>query len=101
MQNKESPVLPSLMPGADPVPSDKMTLTDRLVIAMILLVTIAVAAVGWLSYRSLEQALLPPILDRIETHARLVAADLQSHVRGVRADIAAFQSLASVEGMTR
>ncbi|HEV7408025.1 MAG TPA: PAS domain S-box protein, partial [Bradyrhizobium sp.] len=68
---------------------------------MILLVTIAVTAVGWLSYRSLEQALLPRVLDRIETHSRLVAADLQSHVRGARADIATFQSLSSVEGMTR
>jgi hypothetical protein len=46
-----------------------MTLTDRLAIAMILLVTIAVTAVGWLSYRSLEQALLPRVLDRIETHS--------------------------------
>ncbi|HEV7634693.1 MAG TPA: PAS domain S-box protein, partial [Bradyrhizobium sp.] len=58
-------------------------------------------AVGWLSYHSLEQALLPRVLDRIETHSRLVAADLQSHVRGARADIATFQSLASVMGMTR
>ncbi|GAC1337760.1 MAG: hypothetical protein NVSMB20_13930 [Bradyrhizobium sp.] len=78
-----------------------MTLTDRLAIAMILLVTIAVTAVGWLSYRSLEQALLPRVLDRIETHSRLVAADLRSHVRGARADIATFQSLATIEGMTR
>jgi PAS domain S-box-containing protein len=68
---------------------------------MILLVTLAVTAVGWLSYRSLEQALLPRFLDRIETHARLVAADLQSHLRGARADIATFQSLATVEGLTR
>ena len=48
----------------------KMTLTTRLAIAMILLVAIAVSAVGWLSYRSLEQALLPRVLDRIETHSR-------------------------------
>jgi hypothetical protein len=97
----KSPVLPSLMPGANPAPSEKMTLTDRLAIAMILLVAVAVTAVGWLSYRSLEQALLPGVLDRIETHSRLVAAELQSHVRGARADIATFQSLSSVEGMTR
>jgi PAS domain S-box-containing protein len=78
-----------------------MTLTDRLAIAMILLVTIAVTAVGWLSYRSLEQALLPRVLDRIETNSRLIAADIQSHVRSARADIASFQSMASVGGMTR
>ena len=57
-----------------------MTLTTRLAIAMILLVAIAVSAVGWLSYRSLEQALLPRVLDRIETHSRLVATDLESYV---------------------
>jgi hypothetical protein len=51
---------------------------------MILLVAIAVSAVGWLSYRSLEQALLPGVLDRIETHSKLVAADLQSYVCGAR-----------------
>ncbi len=34
---------------------------------MIVLVAIAVSAVGWLNYRSLEQALLPRVLDRIET----------------------------------
>ena len=65
-----------------------MTLTTRLAIAMILLVAIAVSAVGWLSYRSLEQALLPGVLDRIETHSKLVAADLQSYVCGAPADAA-------------
>jgi PAS domain S-box-containing protein len=76
-----------------------MTLTTRLAIAMIALVAAAVAAVGWLSYRSLEQALLPRVLDRIEAHSRLVAADLQSHVRGARADVATFQALAGATGL--
>ena len=65
-----------------------MTLTTRLAIAMILLVAVAVSAVGWLSYRDLEQAILPRVLDRIETHSRLVASELNSHVRGARGDIA-------------
>jgi PAS domain S-box-containing protein len=68
---------------------------------MITLVTVAVSAVGWLSYRSLEQAFLPRVLDRIETHARLVAADLQSSVRGARADVAAFRSAAALNGLIR
>ena len=46
---------------------------------MIALVAIAVSAVGWLSYRNLEQALLPRARDRIETHSRLVATDLESY----------------------
>src|SRR6476620_11718236 len=78
-----------------------MTLTDRLAIAMILLVTIAVTAVGWLSYRSLEQALLPRVLDRIETNSRLVATNLESHVRSAPGDIATFRGLAAVRGWRR
>jgi PAS domain S-box-containing protein len=78
-----------------------MTLATRLAIAMILLVTIAVTAVGWLSYRSLEQALLPRVLDRIETHSRFVAAELASHVSSGPGDITTFQSLAAVAGVVR
>src|SRR5579862_762538 len=76
-----------------------MTLTTRLAIAMILLVAVAVSAVGWLSYRALEQALLPRILDRIETNGRLVASDLQSYVRGARADVKTFSARAAARGM--
>jgi PAS domain S-box-containing protein len=78
-----------------------MTLTTRLAIAMIALVAITVSAVGWLSYHGLEQAILPRVLDRIETHARLVAADLQSSVRGARADVTAFRSAAALNGLIR
>jgi hypothetical protein len=68
---------------------------------MILLVALAVSAVGWLSYRNLEQALLPRVLDRIETHSRFVAAELDSHVRTGPGDIATFHSLAAVGGLMR
>jgi PAS domain S-box-containing protein len=68
---------------------------------MVLLVAIAVSAVGWLSYRNLEQALLPRVLDRIETHSRLVAADLESYVGGARGDIAGYRSAAALTGMIR
>src|SRR4030088_1286275 len=78
-----------------------MTLTTMLSIARIALVAIAVSAVGWLSYRNLEQALLPRVLDRIETHSRFVAAELDSHVRSGPGDIATFQGLAAVSGVMR
>ena len=78
-----------------------MTLTTRLAIAMIALVAIAVSAVGWLSYRSLEQAVLPRVLDRIETHSRLAANELESQVRTGRGDIATFHGLAAVTGLMR
>jgi PAS domain S-box-containing protein len=77
----------------------ELTLTTRLAIAMIALVAIAVSAVGWLSYRNLEEALLPRVVDRIETHSRLVAADLRSYATGARSDIATFSSHAAVNGM--
>jgi PAS domain S-box-containing protein len=79
----------------------KMTLTTRLALAMIMLVAIAVSAVGWLSYRSLEQALLPRVLDRIQTHSRLVARDLESYVAGARSDITGIRSAAGVRGLIR
>jgi PAS domain S-box-containing protein len=79
----------------------EMTLTAKLTVAMILLVAIAVSAVGWLSYRSLEQAILPRVLDRIEAHSRLVAADLASYVAGARGDIAGFRSAAALNGLIR
>ena len=78
-----------------------MTLTTRLAIAMSLLVAVAVSAVGWLSYRNLEQVILPRVLDRVEAHSRLVAADLESYVAGVRGDIAIFRSTPALNGLIR
>lgn len=101
-----------LRPTADfqhsyPVSSDlppeslfaRMSLSARLAIAMIVLVVATVTAVGWLSYRNLQQALLPRILDRIESNGKLVASDLQGYIGGARADVATFASRAVVRGM--
>jgi len=66
---------------------------------MTLLVAVAVSAVGWLSYRSLEQAMLPRVLDRVEAQARLAAGDLQSFARVARSDLATFPSEAAARGM--
>jgi PAS domain S-box-containing protein len=97
-----SPVPPGCVSGwYDNGAKAQMTLTTRLAIAMILLVAIAVTAVGWLNYRSLEQGFLPRVLDRIETHSRLVAADLQSQVRGARADIVSFRASTAAHGLVQ
>ena len=77
------------------------TLATRLAIAMILLVAIAVTAVGWLNYRSLEQALLPRVLDRIEAHARLMATELDSHAAGARRDITSYRFIPGFAGLMR
>jgi PAS domain S-box-containing protein len=78
-----------------------MTLTSKLAVAMIALVTIAVSAIGWLNYRSLEQALLPRVLDRIESQSRLVAADLEAYLAGARGDVASLKSGAALSGLMR
>lgn len=71
-----------------------MKLATKLAVAMILLVAVTVIAVGWVSYRSLERALLPRVLDRIEAHSQLLATELESYVAGARGDIASFRSAA-------
>ncbi|MCA6111896.1 PAS domain S-box protein [Bradyrhizobium cenepequi] len=78
-----------------------MTLTTRLAIAMIALVAITVGAVAWLSYRNLEQAIVPRVLDRIEAHSRFVAGDLATQTDNARADIVIFRDFAAVIGMMR
>jgi PAS domain S-box-containing protein len=77
------------------------SLTSRLAIAMILLVAIAVFAVGWLSYRSLEQALLPRALDRVEAHSRLMATELEFYVAGARSDLMSYRADPSLATMIR
>jgi PAS domain S-box-containing protein len=78
-----------------------MTLTTRLAIAMIALVAIAVSAVGWLSYRNLEQALLQRARDRIETHSRQIATDLEYYAASASGDVAGFRSAAALQGLIR
>ncbi|WP_315761383.1 MULTISPECIES: PAS domain S-box protein [unclassified Bradyrhizobium] len=79
----------------------RMALTTRLAVAMILLVAIAVFAVGWLGYRSLEQGLLPRALDRVEAHARLMATELESYVGGARNDLASYRADPSIATLIR
>ena len=78
-----------------------MTLTTRLAIAMIALVAIAVSAVGWLSYRNLEQALLQRSRDRIETHSRQLATDLEYYAASATGDVAGFRSAVALHGLVR
>ena len=78
-----------------------MTLTTRLAIAMIALVAIAVSAVGWLSYRSLEQALAPRMLDRIEAQSRFAVSALEARARNTPGDVTTFQVLPAVGGLMR
>jgi PAS domain S-box-containing protein len=78
-----------------------MSLTTRLAIAMIALVAIAVSAVGWLNYRNLEQALLLRARDRIQTHSRQLAIDLEYYAASATGDVASYRSAAALHGLIR
>jgi len=88
-------------PARDGRPAAGMTLTARLAIAMILLVAATTFSVGWFSYRSLERVMPPRVLDRIETHSKLVAAELEAYVAGARNDIASYRSVPGINALAR
>ncbi|TFV68778.1 PAS domain S-box protein [Bradyrhizobium frederickii] len=78
-----------------------MTLTTRLAIAMILLVAVTVAAVGWLGYRNTTQAVIPRVLERVEAQSRLLATNLESYVSGARGDLLGYRAAAAIQGLIR
>ncbi|MEH2489936.1 PAS domain S-box protein [Bradyrhizobium sp. AZCC 2230] len=78
-----------------------MTLATRLAIAMILLVAVTVAAVDWLGYRNITQAVIPRVLERVEAQSRLLATNLESYVAGVRGDLIGYRSAAAINGLIR
>ena len=82
-------------------PNISMTLATRLSIAMILLVAVTVAAVGWLGYRNTTQAVIPRVLERVEAQSRLLATNLESYVAGARGDILGYRSAAAINGLIR
>jgi PAS domain S-box-containing protein len=76
-----------------------MQLSSRLTAAMVGLVLLVAVAVGALTYRSVETALLPGAFDDVAMHVRLVAAELKAHVRNARADAAAFRAGGNVRAI--
>lgn len=77
------------------------TLATRLAIAMILLVAVTVAAVGWLGYRNTAEAVIPRVLERVGVQSRLVATNLESYVAGVRGDLIGYRAAAAINGLIR
>jgi hypothetical protein len=78
-----------------------MKLSTRLILVMVGLVVATAIAVGWLTYRNLETAILPRSLDRVESHVRLLAAELEIYTRSARADIVGFRGAAALGGIVR
>src|SRR5262245_16600656 len=78
-----------------------MTLTTRLTAAMAALVLLTATAVGFLSYRNVKAGMLPAELERVENRARSLAGELETFVRGARADVLGFRSAVAIEGIMR
>ncbi len=78
-----------------------MKLSSRLTLVMVGLVVATAIAVGWLTYRNLETAILPRALERVESRVRLLAAELAIYVRSARADIVGFRSAVALNGIVR
>ena len=78
-----------------------MSLSTRLAGAIVILVLVTVAAVGFLTYRAVEATVLPGELDRVDAHARALSTELRAYARGARADITAFRSDVALQGLIR
>jgi len=78
-----------------------MTLSTRLTVAMVLLVIVTATAVGVLSYRNIQAVAVPRALERINTHTRLLGAELDTAVHNARADVAGFRSAVAIDGIVR
>ena len=83
------------------VPGPPMTLSTRLVTAMVALVVLSAAIIGVFTYRNIETVVIPRSLEWIESRARLLALELEASVRGPHADVVGFRSAVAVEGIVR
>jgi PAS domain S-box-containing protein len=68
---------------------------------MVALAVLSAAGVGLFSYLNVAELVLPRTLERIDTHARLWAAELEAAVRAARPSVIGFGSAVAVEGIVR
>jgi CheY-like chemotaxis protein len=78
-----------------------MTLSTRLVTAMVALVVLSAAIIGAFTHRNIETVVIPRSLESIESRARLLALELEASLRGPYADVVGFRSAVAVEGIVR
>ena len=76
-----------------------MRLSTRLTVAMVALVLLTAIAIGLLTYRNIETAVLPRALDRLDLQVELLATNLENSVVGARADTIGFRSAVGVDGL--
>ena len=57
-----------------------MTLAARLTAGTVAIVLLMATAIGLMTYRSVETAILPGEFERVQTHVNLLAAELETDV---------------------
>jgi PAS domain S-box-containing protein len=68
---------------------------------MIALAVLTAAAVGFVTYRNVESAILSTELERQEADIHLIAVEFESRMRAARADIIGFRSAVALAGIIR
>jgi PAS domain S-box-containing protein len=78
-----------------------MKLSTRLTLAMVALVILTAAAVGVLTYRNIEDAVVPRAMARLDLEAELLASGLEASVRSARSDVQGFRAAVALDGIMR
>ncbi len=78
-----------------------MRLSTRLTLAMVGLVLLTAAAVGYLTDRNVEGIALQRNRERIDSRARVLADELEAIFGGARADVVGFGSAVAAAGIVR
>ena len=78
-----------------------MKLSTRLAVAMVALAVLTAAAVGFITYRDVELAILSSEIERQKANIHLVALDFELRMRAARADIIGFRAAVALAGIVR
>ncbi len=78
-----------------------MKLSTRLAVAMVALAVLTAAAVGFITYRDVESAILSSEIERQKANIHLVTQEFESRMSIARADIIGFRSAVALAGIIR
>jgi PAS domain S-box-containing protein len=78
-----------------------MSLATRLTAAVVVLVAVTAAAIGFVTYRNVESAILPGEFERAATQVRTLAFELETYVQTARGDAVAFRAAIGLAGIMR
>ncbi len=76
-----------------------MKLSTRLMLAMVALVLVTTAVLGFLNYRGIVELLIPRTVARLQTHAQLNALLMDAQLRGTHADATSAQASVALQDL--